>query len=82
MIAIGIRFVAGGYHARPWGVFGRDGIPEWPPSPYRLLRALIAAWKYNLPDIGRRCRLFDSAANGLGAPGVCPAAGIGRARRM
>ena len=43
----------GGYHARPCGVFGRDGIPEWPPSPYRLLRALIAAWKYNLPDIGK-----------------------------
>ena len=82
MIAIGIRFVAGGYHARPWGVFGRDGIPEWPPSPYRLLRALIAAWKYNLPDI-REDVVFSIVRQMASATsGVYPAAGISRARRM
>ena len=67
MIAIGIRFVAGEYHARPWGVFGRDGIPEWPPSPYRLLRALIAAWKYNLPDI-REDAVFSIVRQMASAP--------------
>lgn len=49
--AIQIRFVTGRYCARPWGLFRRGGAPEWPPSPYRLTRALIAAWKYNLPDV-------------------------------
>ena len=51
MIAVGIRFVVGEYHAVPWGVLRDGGSPEWPPSPYRLLRAMIASWKYNLPEI-------------------------------
>ena len=80
VIAIGIRFVAGGYHARPWGVFGRDGIPEWPPSPYRLLRALIAAWKYNLPDIGEDA-VFSIVRQMASAPPelVLPPASVARA---
>lgn len=36
----------------PWGVLRDGGSPEWPPSPYRLMRAMIASWKYNLPGIG------------------------------
>ena len=80
MFAIGIRFVAGEYHARPWGVFGRDGIPEWPPSPYRLLRALIAAWKYNLPDI-REDAVFSIVRQMASAPPefVLPPASVARA---
>ena len=80
MIAIGIRFVAGEYHARPWGVFGRDGIPEWPPSPYRLLRALIAAWKYNLPDI-REDVVFSIVRQMASAPPefILPPASVVRA---
>ena len=50
MIIIDIRFISGRYHATPWGRFPNEGIQEWPPSPYRLLRAIIAAWKYNLPE--------------------------------
>jgi len=30
------------YHATPWGSHVNEGAVEWPPSPWRLLRALIA----------------------------------------
>lgn len=46
MIAIGICFLSGRYHATPWGRHVNEGAPEWPPSPWRLLRALIATWHH------------------------------------
>ncbi|MFM7201720.1 MAG: type I-U CRISPR-associated protein Csb2 [Myxococcota bacterium] len=39
---IRIRFPGGRYHATPWGQHVNEGAVEWPPSPWRLLRALIA----------------------------------------
>ncbi len=42
--AIGFRFVAGRYHATPWGAHVNEAALEWPPSPWRVLRALIAVW--------------------------------------
>ncbi len=36
------RFVAGRYHATPWGSHVNEGLLEWPPSPFRILRALVA----------------------------------------
>lgn len=51
MIRISVRFTTCQYSARPWGAKdGYDGH-EWPPSPFRIVRAATAAWKYNLPDI-------------------------------
>lgn len=37
-----LRFPGGRYHATPWGHHVNEGLVEWPPSPWRLLRALIA----------------------------------------
>jgi CRISPR-associated protein Csb2 len=37
-----LRFPGGRYHATPWGHHVNEGFIEWPPSPWRLLRALIA----------------------------------------
>ncbi|MEP0848057.1 MAG: type I-U CRISPR-associated protein Cas5/Cas6, partial [Phycisphaerae bacterium] len=51
MIAISFRFLAGRYHATPWGRHVNEGAVEWPPSPWRILRALVATWKRTLPDI-------------------------------
>lgn len=51
MIAISLTFPAGRYHATPWGRHVNEGAVEWPPSPWRLLRALIATWKRTLPDL-------------------------------
>ena len=39
------------YHATPWGKHVNEGVPEWPPSPWRLVRALIATWKSTASDI-------------------------------
>lgn len=35
-------FPARRYHATPWGHHVNEGMVEWPPSPWRLLRALLA----------------------------------------
>lgn len=50
-ITIAIRFPAGRYHATPWGRHVNEGVAEWPPSPWRLLRALVAVWKRTLPQL-------------------------------
>ena len=51
MIVVKAWFTAGQYAARPWGAPAGHSGHEWPPSPYRLIRAATAAWKYNLPDL-------------------------------
>lgn len=51
MIAIAFRFPAGRFHATVWGRHVNEGVPEWPPSPWRILRALIAVWKRYLPEV-------------------------------
>ncbi|MCA9088029.1 MAG: type I-U CRISPR-associated protein Cas5/Cas6 [Planctomycetaceae bacterium] len=43
MPTIEISFPGGRYHATPWGHHVNEGQIEWPPCPWRLLRALIAA---------------------------------------
>ncbi len=45
MIALSLRFLAGRFHATPWGHHVNEGCAEWPPSPWRLLRSLVAAWQ-------------------------------------
>jgi len=53
-----IRFPAGRYHATPWGFHVNEGLLEWPPSPWRLLRSLISCgfakhhW-VEIPPIGK-----------------------------
>ena len=51
MIAISFTFLAGRYHATPWGRHVNEGAVEWPPSPWRILRAIIATWKRKLNDV-------------------------------
>jgi CRISPR-associated protein Csb2 len=50
MLIIELKFVAGRFHATPWGRNVNEGVPEWPPSPYRLLRALYDNWKRKRSD--------------------------------
>jgi len=55
-----VRFPGGRYHATPWGHHVNEALVEWPPSPWRLLRALIACgyatqhWGMDVPPTGRR----------------------------
>lgn len=51
MIVISLTFPVGRYHATPWGRHVNEGVVEWPPSPWRLLRSLVAVWKRTLPDV-------------------------------
>ncbi|NIP67097.1 type I-U CRISPR-associated protein Cas5/Cas6, partial [Candidatus Bathyarchaeota archaeon] len=51
MIAASFRFPAGRYHATPWGQHVNEGVPEWPPSPWRILRALVSSWKRTMPEV-------------------------------
>lgn len=60
-----LRFPGGRYHATPWGHHVNEGLIEWPPSPWRLLRAFIACgfssqgWS-EVPPTARR--LIDKLA--------------------
>jgi CRISPR-associated protein Csb2 len=45
MTTIRLSFPAGRYHATPWGRHVNEGVAEWPPSPYRFLRALYDVWQ-------------------------------------
>lgn len=44
MPALKIEFPAGRYHATAWGTQVNEGVVEWPPCPWRLLRGLLASW--------------------------------------
>lgn len=42
MLSIELRFSTARFHATPWNHHVNEGAVEWPPSPWRLLRALVA----------------------------------------
>ena len=50
VLTIKMEFGPWGYHATPWGHYVNEGIPEFPPSPYRLMRALVDVWKRDRPE--------------------------------
>jgi hypothetical protein len=41
-LSISIRFLTGRSHLHPWQTHHSEGRIEWPPSHWRLLRALVA----------------------------------------
>lgn len=46
-----LTFLAGRYHATPWGRHVNEAMPEWPPSPFRILRAIVDAWFRKHPQL-------------------------------
>lgn len=44
-------FPWGRYHATPWGRNVNEAAIEWPPSPWRLLRALYSTWRTRAPHL-------------------------------
>ena len=81
MVAIGVSFLSGRYHATPWGRHVNEGAPEWPPSPWRLLRSLVATWKRKLDDQLTR-EDVEPVLGALSEPPqfVLPPAGTGHSR--
>ncbi len=51
---LAIRFPWGLYHATPWGHSVSEGRAEWPPSPWRILRALYCTWQFRAPHLSER----------------------------
>lgn len=84
MIAISFKFTGGRFHATPWGRHVNEGAVEWPPEPWRILRALLATGYKKLgwntqnaqPDA---ITLLGKLASDLPAYHL-PAASLGHAR--
>jgi len=43
MIGLEVQFLTGRFHGNRWQNAHNEGVAEWPPSPWRLLRALVSA---------------------------------------
>lgn len=82
--AIGLAFPGGRFHATPWGHHVNEGLPEWPPSPWRLLRALVATWKRRLPPDAVGEGTMESLLGKLAIPPlfVLPSASLGHSRHF
>lgn len=83
MIGIAITFSLGRFHATPWGRHVNEAVPEWPPSPWRILRALVATWKRKLDHrIFSDPKVFERLLRKLAEPPlfVLPPAAIGHTR--
>ncbi len=64
MLGLEARFELGRYHATPWGVHVNDAAVEWPPSPWRLLRALYSTTRTNVA-LAAQCGAVDRALQTL-----------------
>lgn len=80
MIVIEFRFPAGRYHASAWGTHVNEGVCEWPPSPWRLCRALWATWfnkhSHSVPKEDMKIlieKLVDAPLPRYGIPNAVPA---------
>lgn len=51
MTVLRLRFPLGRYHANPWDRHVNEGVTEWPPSPWRVARALYSVWRERCPDL-------------------------------
>ncbi len=47
---LSVSFLAGRYHATGWDHQVNEGTTEWPPSPWRILRALVSAAHRSLAE--------------------------------
>ena len=77
--SLGLRFPWGRYHATAWGRQANEGAAEWPPSPWRILRALYATWRARAPAAGPQaglgaCPTYSKTRSGMSAT-LSPASG-------
>jgi CRISPR-associated protein Csb2 len=63
---LAFRFLLGRVHANPWDRAVNEGATEWPPSPWRILRALVATWYTRWPDLP--APVFDRMLGALADP--------------
>lgn len=53
MLVIDIKMLTGKYHATPWGRNVNEGMIEFPPSPYRIVRSILDSWLRKNRDLDR-----------------------------
>lgn len=46
-----VTFPWGRYHGTPWGRNVNEGVVDWPPEPWRIVRALYATWRSRAPEL-------------------------------
>ena len=75
MLALRIRFLVGRYHATPWGNHPNEGAVEWPPSPWRLARAMVSAYYRSdpRPSESETLSLLEKVARNLPSYRLPPA---------
>lgn len=78
MITLWLRFPGGRYHATPWGHHVNEGLVEWPPSPWRVLRALLATGfkAFDWPEAPETARALILAL-GESLPSYCLPLAVG-----
>lgn len=62
MVGLAVTFDLGRYHATAWGAHVNEATVEWPPSPWRLLRALYSVALSNVALERRRPELERALA--------------------
>lgn len=85
MIGLAVSFPGGRFHATPWGRHVNEAAPEWPPSPWRILRTFVATWKRKLDnDAGCTPQIVEGLIRKLAAPPlfVLPPASLGHTRHF
>lgn len=65
-VVVAVSFPLGRYHATGWDRSVNEGAVEWPPSPWRLLRALVATWYTRWPELP--APVLDELLDRLGDP--------------
>lgn len=63
---LSVTFPLGRYHATRWDGGANTSDVEWPPSPWRILRGLIATWYTRWPDLPAED--IDRVLGALGTP--------------
>lgn len=63
-----LSFLTGRFHATAWGRHVNEAVPEWPPSPFRILRALLDSWYRKQADLP--AEVVERALGALSPPPV------------
>lgn len=68
MSGLAVTFDLGRVHATPWGTHVNEAVIEWPPSPWRILRALMAAGYAHADVVADRATLRGALRTLAAAP--------------